>query len=273
MAISETLASVNPNINIYMTLNFDLLSDLYLESLDDFTWEDKATSLFCIVAGNIARDHSVLFGFLEYMAQFYEGVFFIDGDLEHDNFAGDFDASYGSLRDNISDIEGVFFLHENIIILPNVTLLATNGWTTFDFTTNNDINDTMEFLEMRENVPMVVANKIFKLAVTDQHYMYNSIESCQDMDEVENLMVVTNSVPIADFIMHDDDYDGTLLGDVSGNSGLVDCLLNDPKCKVKTWIFGKYPGDIDYEINGVRYVNNPGLSKDPDIYYPKIIKP
>lgn len=255
-----------------MKLNFDLISDLYLDTLEDFTWEGKATSLFCIVAGNISKDHAVLFGFLDYIAQFYEGVFFIDGDLEHDNFNGDFDSSYASLRDNLNDIEGVFFLHENIIILPGITLLATNGWTTFDFTSNNEITETMEFLEARENVPIDTANDIFKLAVTDQHYMYNSIESCQDMDEVTNLIVVTNSVPCPDFITHDDNYDGTLLGDVSGNSGLMDCLSNDPKKKVKTWIFGKYTGDIDYEINGVRFVNNPGLNKDLGIYYPKIIK-
>lgn len=255
-----------------MKLNFDLISDLYLDTLEDFTWEGKATSLFCIVAGNISKDHAVLFGFLDYISQFYEGVFFIDGDLEHDNFGGDFDTSYASLRDNINDIEGVFFLHENIIILPGITLLATNGWTTFDFTTNNEITETMEFLEARNSVPIATANDIFKLAVTDQHYMYNSLESVQDMDEVENLIVVTNSVPCPEFITHDDDYDGTLLGDVSGNSGLLDCLSNDPKKKVKTWIFGKYTGDIDYEIDGVRFVNNPGLNKDPGIYYPKIIK-
>jgi len=255
-----------------MTLNFDLISDLYLDSLDDFAWEGKATSLFCIVAGNISKDHKVLFEFLEYIAQFYEGVFFIDGDLEHDSFDGDFELSYASLRDNISTMGDVFFLHEKIIILPGITLLATNGWTTFDFTSNNDINETMEFLKDREAVPIDIANSIFKLAITDQHYMYNSIESCQDMDDVENLIVITNSVPDPEFITHDEDYNGTILGDISGNSGLISCLMNDPKRKVKTWIFGKYPGDIDYEIDGVRYVNNPGLNKDPGIYYPKIIK-
>ena len=255
-----------------MALNFDLISDLYLDSLDDFAWEGKATSLFCIVAGNISKDHETLFAFLEYIAQFYEGVFFIDGDLEHDTYHGNFDDSYASLRDNIAELEDVIFLHENIVILPGITLLATNGWTTFDFTSNNEIDETMEFLEQRDDVPISVANTIFKLAVTDQHYMYNSLEACQDMDEVNDVIVITNSVPNPDFITHDEDYNGTILGDVSGNSGLMSCLTNDTKGKVKTWIFGKYPGDIDYDINGVRFVNNPGLNKDPGIYYPRIIK-
>jgi hypothetical protein len=103
--------------------------------------------------------------------------------------------------------------------------------------------------------------------------MFNSIESIQDMEEVKNLTIVTNSVPSPEFIMHNDDYDQTLLGDTCGNSGLMSCLMNDPKRKVKNWIFGKFPEDVDYEIDGVRYVNNPGLDKDPGIYYPKIIKP
>jgi hypothetical protein len=256
-----------------MIQNFDLISDLYLDTLEGFTWEDKATSLFCIIAGNISSDHSLLFEFLEYMGQFYDGVFFIDGELEHAKWNGDFDASYASLRDNISTLDSVFFLHENIIILPNVTLLATNGWTTFDFTSNHNINDTMEFLEEREGIPFVVANKIFKLAVTDQHYMYNSIEHCQEIDDIANLIVVTNSVPIPGFIVHNDDYDQTVLGDTAGNSGIADCLSNDIKGKVSTWVFGKYPDELDHIVEGVRYASNPGLNKDPDIYFPKVIKP
>jgi len=255
-----------------MTINFDLISDLYLETLDNFSWENKATSLFCIVAGNISNDHDVLFDFLEELSKYYEAVFFIDGDLEHDKFEGDFDRSYASLRDNIGDMETVFFLHENIIILPGVTLLATNGWTTFDFTSQHTIDETLDFLEEHEGVPIEVSNQIFKLAITDQHYMYNSIESAQDMDDVEDIIVITNSVPNSEFVVHDNDYDGTLLGDTSGNGGILHCLENDYKKKVKTWIFGKYTGDIDYDIEGVRYVNNPGLQKDPSIYYPKIIK-
>jgi len=256
-----------------MTINFDLISDLYLDSLNDFTWKGKATSLFCIVAGNVSADRDILFEFLEDISQYYEAVFFIDGDLEHKNFDSDFDKSYASLRDNLHEMEKVFFMHENIIILPHVTLLATNGWTTFDFTGTHTIDETLHFLEERENVPQDIANKIFKLAVTDQHYMYNSVESCQDMEDVGKVIIISNSVPKMEFIAHDNDYDGTVLGDASGNSGLVSCLEHDAKNKVSTWLFGKYPGDIDTEVDGVRFVNNSGQNKDLSFYYPKIIKP
>jgi hypothetical protein len=252
--------------------NFDLISDLYLDTLDDFTWENKATSLFCIVAGNISSDRNVLYNFLEYMEQFYEAVFFIDGDLEHDEYGGDFDYSYADLNHNIGKMDKVIFLHENIIILNNATLIATNGWTTFDFTRKNPVDETMEFLDMRGEVPVHVANDIFKMAITDQSYMTNSIEACQSMVDCQNLVVVTNSVPSPEFISHDEDYDGTVLGDTTGNSGILSCLENDTEGKVSTWIFGKYLGDLDYNIDGIRFVNNPGRNKDLSIYYPKLIK-
>jgi len=118
-----------------------------------------------------------------------------------------------------------------------------------------------------------MASKIFKLAVSDQHYMHNSIEDCQKLDEVKNIIVVTSSVPSPDLINHDEAYNSTILGDTAGNSGILSCLLNDDQTKVKTWIFGRYNGEIDLEVDGVRFVNNPGCIKDPDNYYPKIIKP
>ena len=255
-----------------MSLNFDLISDLYLESMDDINWENKVTSLFCIVAGNISKNHDVVFDFLEHISEFYEAVFFIDGDLEHDEFEGDFDRSYNSLRQNIEEIPKVIYLHENIVIMHGAALLATNGWTTFNFLNRDLLDSNVDFLSSTGSVPEDTAGQIFRMAITDQHYMCNSIEQAQRMGEIQNLIVITNCVPKSEFVTHDAEYDGTILGETSGNDGLVECLERDTEHKVKTWIFGKYPGDLDYDINGVRYVNNPGKNKDLNIYYPKIIK-
>ena len=267
------LTKVINTLNIYMSkLTFDLISDLNLTSMIDVNWENKATSLYCIVAGNISSDRIILFRFLEELSFHYETVFFLDGDLEHDMFGGDFDSSYASLKHDIDQLENVIFLHENIIIMNGATLLATNGWTTFNFTNRNAIDETIEFLEARGDVPTEVSNDIFKMAVTDQHYMGNSIDNCQTMADVQNIIIITNSVPIPSFVDHDAKYDGTILGDTVGNNGITDCLVNDTECKVSTWIFGKYPGELDYNIDGIRFVNNPKGSKDNSMYYPKIIQ-
>lgn len=255
-----------------MTINFDVISDLYLESMEGFSWEGKATSLFCIIAGNISSNHDVLFDFLEYLSQYYEAVFYIDGDLEHDEFNGDFNRSYNSLRDNIDEIKKVVFLHENIVILNGAALLGTNGWTTFDFINESMLDTNIDFLDSRNMVPEHISGEIYRMAITDQHYMFNSVETAQTMADINNLIVVTNSVPKPEFLVHDKEYAGTILGDTAGNNGIVECLQHDTEGKVSTWIFGKYLGDLDYTINGVRYVNNPGKNKETSVYFPKIIK-
>ncbi len=251
---------------------FDLISDLYLESMDNFTWENKATSLFCIVAGNISRHRNVLFEFLEELSKKYEKVFFIDGMLEHDPHTQDFTESYKSLTAGINKIEDVVFLHEHIVLLKGTTLLATNGWTTFDFTNQNHIDDTIEFLDLNGTMPEHTSNEIFKMAITDQHYMYNSIQTCQTMFDCQQIIVITNTVPLPSFVQHNEDYNNTIKGDTAGNHGIVSCLENDTENKVSTWIFGNYPDDVDFNIGGVRFLNNSGKNKDLDIYYPKILK-
>ena len=37
-------------------IGFDIISDLNLQPDDSFNWENKATSLYCIVAGNNSSD-------------------------------------------------------------------------------------------------------------------------------------------------------------------------------------------------------------------------
>jgi hypothetical protein len=254
-----------------MTITFDLISDLYLNDIDDFSWEGKSTSLFCIVAGNISADRDVLFEFLDELKDYYECVFFVDGELEHKSFNGNFAKSYKNLEEGIDEIDRVVFMHENIIVLNGVTLVATNGWTTFDFGGRVGVDENIRFLTERGILDEVHANEIFKMAITDQHYMYNSIETCQTLEDCENIIVITNTVPVKDFIEHRDEYAGTILGDISGNTGLVQCLTNDKASKVKAWIFGKFEDELDFVKNNIRYVSNPGKGRSLDTYFPKRI--
>jgi len=255
-----------------MKTAFDLISDLYLTDMKTFTWKDKAVSRFCLIAGNITNDRTVLHEFLEYISRYYLAIFFIDGDLEHEHYDGNFVESYNNLSTLIGSVQNVVFLHENIIILDNVTLIGANGWTTFDFDGLSSTGLTIEHLVHKNKITEENAHEIFKLAINDQHYMYNSIDQCQRMHDCKDVLLITNSVPVPDFITHNDDFLGTTLGACTGNDGITGCLSLDKYGKVNTWIFGRFHEDLDYNINGVRYVSNPGNEIDPDIYFPKRIE-
>jgi len=191
--------------------------------------------------------------------------------LPKKSYNNDLEASYQDLIAGINPIERVVYLHENIIVLNDILLVGTNGWTTFDFTYKSTVYDTMQFLTDKDIMSEQHANDIFKLAIDDQHYLYKSIEACQTFSECRNIVLITSSVPKGELIAHHNDYDGTLLGDMIGNSGMDKCLENDTLKKVNTWVFGKFPDELDYVIDDVRYVNNPLDIKDIDIYFPKRI--
>ena len=251
--------------------HFDFISDLHL-STTDFSWENKATSLFCIIAGNISSDRSVLYNFLEEISKYYELVFFIDGDLEHKCYKGNLEASYRNLTQGIKELDNVVFLHENVVLLNNVMLIGTNGWTTFDFSEHTNMHDTIQFLIERESLSAEYAGDIFTRAISDQSYMYNSVHSCQMVKECNEVILITNSVPKIELIAHNNDYFDTVQGDIIGNNGIDKCLDNDIQYKVSTWLFGKFHEDLDSNIDNVRFVTNPGKDRDLSCYFPKRIE-
>ena len=67
-----------------MTFAFDLISDLHIETWDSFDWVGQATSPYCVVAGDVCRDRTLLVDTLTHLGQCYPGgVFYIDGNDEH----------------------------------------------------------------------------------------------------------------------------------------------------------------------------------------------
>jgi hypothetical protein len=59
-----------------MTFAFDLISDLHVETWDSFNWTGQPTSPYCVVAGDVSRDHVQVAQTLEHLNEF--------GDYVHD---------------------------------------------------------------------------------------------------------------------------------------------------------------------------------------------
>ena len=251
---------------------FDIISDLNLTEGDDFNWDGKATSLGCIVAGNIASDRYILFSALEELTKHYAKVFFIDGALEHVGFSGNFIQSYADLERGIDEIENVYFLHESIVILNGATLIATNGWTTFDFTQPGTADDNIEFIDLRGISTEATSYAIRQMAVFDSQYLENSIKTCQAIEDCNNIIMITSTIPDVNLIMHDYNYHHTILGDTAGNINIQDCFRSDTKRKINKWVFGTYAGDIDIKVENIQYISNTYNGSDLKMYHPKILK-
>jgi hypothetical protein len=95
-----------------MSFSFDLISDLHIESWPNFDWSNQATSPYCVVAGDVARDTELVVKTLQHLGQCYAGVFYIDGNEEHRYQLNDLDKSYQDMSAAVSNIPNVVYMQQ-----------------------------------------------------------------------------------------------------------------------------------------------------------------
>ena len=260
-----------------MTLAFDLISDLHIDTWDKFDWTDQATSPYCVVAGDVTRDRSELIMALTHLGRCYPGgVFYIDGNDEHSYYLNDLGGSYRELHNELSRIRNVVYMQDNVIIVNGVAFLGTNGWWSYDFDITVDYNQTVEWYRQRYNLALSDASDITGVAYNDAAYLINSVKKLQTHQEVKSIVIVTHTVPAPWIIEHDIELSGTHRFNCMGNRHLSRVLAEDTERKIKTWCFGHYHRSVDRVWQGVRYVNNCRGRGDTEYcqlsYYPKRIE-
>lgn len=240
-----------------MRFTFDLISDLHVDTWPEpFNWNGLATSQYCIVAGDIARDRRVVIDTLKHLSRCYQGVFYIDGNDEHRDHYYHLDKSYNGLHDKIETIPNVVYLQDNVVIIDGVAILGTNGWWTYDLDFKIDSNEVMSWFEGESGVNRDMSEVIRKVSIADSMYIANSVKRLQTHIDVQKIVIVTHTVPCGELIDHDIHLANTLRFNTMGSSMMLDCLHHDLEKKIDTWCFGHYHGAIDQVRNGVRFVNN-----------------
>lgn len=228
-----------------MNVGFDIISDLNLTGQDEFNWDSKPTSLFCLIPGNISSDLVIVYKTLMHLRKLYQGVFFIDGSLEN----GDPNASDIRIKEIAricQNIPNVVYLHNNVAIVDGVALVGINGW--------------------EESANIVTDMDIFHVKANrydDIMYLENTIERLQLHVDVKKIVVLSNSVPTKELYFGQQERN---LDDFFPTN----VLHNDTEDKVVKWVFGTSDKMVDTVINGVKYVNNPKHNKNP--FYPKRVE-
>jgi hypothetical protein len=222
----------------------DLISDLNLSDDDEFDWEGKSTSLFCVVAGNVSSDLEVLRKTLTNLSNNYRGVFYIDGSLEHPELQN-YDIRINEIRKICDSIDNVVYLHNHVVILNTVAFVGCNGW--YGNRKNIQEIEDLDFIEHFKN--------------EDLNYLSNTIKQLQTHLDVSKIVMVSNSIPSEYLTFNSPKID------FPSESNLAISLLFDYGVKVKTWLFGTDDIVVDVEVGTRKFVNNPvvpGL-----LYWPK----
>jgi predicted phosphodiesterase len=256
-------------------MNFDLISDIHRETWQDFDWEGQPTSQYCIVAGDVARDRTLVLDTLKHLSKFYLGVFYVDGNDEHKDYAEDLTTSYNELTELISPMENVIYLHDNVVVMNGIAILATNGWWSYDFDPSLDLEQSVTWLQHKDKISQMAAIGINATAYRDAGYMSNSVAKLQAYQDVKSIIIVTHTVPTPEIIKHDLQLVDSWRFNSMGNSRIQDAIKEDCENKIKLWCFGHYHRPVDTVIDGIRYVSNPRGRGDTEYsqsaYYPKRI--
>ena len=258
-----------------MNFSFDLISDLHRETWPNFDWTGMPTSPYCVVAGDIACDRALVIDTLEQLSEVYQGVFYIDGNDEHAAYLGDLGASYRELAALIENIPNVVYLQDNVVVINGLAIVATNGWWTYDFDPNLELDQSLQWYQDKAGITQSEAVTISGIGYNDASYVINSINKLQKHSDVQAIVVVSHTVPSSWLIDHDLQLIDTWQFNVMGNSHLSLVLENDTQHKIKTWCFGHYHRPVDRIHRGVRFVNNCKGRGDSEFnqaaYYPKRI--
>ena len=260
-----------------MTFAFDLISDLHVETWDNFDWTGQATAPYCVVAGDVARDRGQLIATLTHLGECYRGgVFYVDGNEEHKNQLDDLGSSYRDLAQDIEAIPNVVYMQDNVVIVNGVALLGTNAWWTYDFDPIINVEDSIQHIQDHFGITNSAATSIMGVAYNDAAYMINSIKKLQTHKEVGAIVVVSHTVPAPWIINHDPDLVDTWRFNGMGNSHISRAIDEDTEHKIRMWCFGHYHRPVNQQFGGIDYVSNPrgrgNTAWRQVAYYPKRIE-
>lgn len=251
---------------------FDLISDLHVDTWPKIDFQGLATAPVCVVAGDVGQDSTDVKQFLKHLARCYQAVFYIDGNTEHRDDWNQLGQSYKRIDDITQGIKDLVYLQNNVVIINGVAILGTNGWWTWDFDSNIEVEQSQAWWISMEQCSGHVPEIIDALAQSDVNYLVNSVTRLQKHADVKKIILVTHTVPHYQFLQHDISLAGSHRINVMGNSQMPTVLEADTENKISHWCFGHYHSSTDVVLEGIRYVSNCRGRKDTPhssaVYYP-----
>lgn len=229
-----------------MKIGFDVISDLYLSPDDSFNWEGKATSLYCIVAGNISNDLRTIRQTLSHLGRYYQGVFYCMGSLEYEDCI-DIDGRTKEIFKICATLRNTALLHQHVVIIDSIAIVGINGW----------YGNT-------QPADLITEAKIETHRHEDIAYLKNSIEKLQRHLDVSKILVVSNSVPGPEL------YFGQEPEHAQAQIPIIIALEADTEKKVTHWVFGTYDKNTEVTLHDVNYINNSYYQRKP--YWSKRIE-
>jgi len=228
-----------------MKIGFDIISDLYLSPDDSFNWEGKATSLYCLIAGNVSADLRTLRQTLMHLGRFYQGVFYVPGKLEYEN-CQDINLRTEQIKKVCQSVKKVAILHNHVVIIDGIAILGANCW--YDKATNEYIFEIDKQIHRTEDIA----------------YLVNTLDKLQLHLDVKTIIVMTSTVPSSELFF------GLRPEGLEELIPPKSILSHDLENKISYWVYGNFTKEVNVTIENINYISNPYINRNP--YWAKRIE-
>ena len=262
--------------NLNLSINcLDIVSDLHIDQWDsslniknpcgevsDVVFEfQKTRNRILVVAGDISDDIDLSINYLNEISANYERVLFVDGNHEHVTKYPNL-LTTKEINEKIQKLDNskIVYLPQTHYKLGKTIFIGFSGWWDYDNKSEKSIKNALNYFEgwinelgdSIENSRKFIDNVIDKSF--EQHkLLIEQLSYYEDCEEIDNVVIVTHTVPLEDFALESNGNKETSCQLQSFSKNLVDGRYK----KLTKWIFGHTHNQFDKIINGVHFVAHP----------------
>ena len=255
-------------------IKIDVVSDLHIDQWDkkynikhtcgeiknnpiQFNNNDSDSDIL-LVAGDISDDLDLSLNYLNEISQYYKYIIFVDGNHEHVNV-------YPYLYEKEEIIEKIkkinnpkiFYLPYQHFIYEKTVFIGSCGW--WDYKNNNteskkkNVNYFKRWIpEMDEVQNNIFINEVYKQSCKEYNYIKNCIEYYEQDENIENIIIVTHTVP----------FEQTLTErDVKEYSTLINTkffsIIDKGYKKISKWIYGHTHNETNTTFKNIQFICYP----------------
>ena len=255
-------------IDICSDLHIDQWSNKYNNKypcgqIKDYPFEfKKSNSEYLIVAGDISDNLLSSIEYLNEISEYYEKILFVDGNHEHvHTYPNLYEKKY---IDNLINNNKIIYLSNNPYIINKTVFIGCCGWWDYNNSDKTSIEKCNNYFDewiphFTKNDNDTFVNNVIKQSIEEFKYLDNNIKKYMNDDSIENIIIVTHTLPSEDFF--DDNKDKIELA-TELNTKLLELTKYN---KIKHWIFGHTHTEWHKKVDNIEFICNPrGRPEDYD---------
>jgi len=236
-------------------MNFDLLSDLHLRSLDESFLENiKPASNVLVLLGDICEINQVkqMLHFFKQLNKLWDYILYVPGN--HEFYGGHLTDTVSILRSHLKHLKNIVVMDNNTEVINGIAFIGSTLWTDHN---KGNIISILNIENMLNDYNMIRVSPILndiRVKSSDIIHLFNICFKyiSDQVKKFDSCVILTHHAPT--YLSISQKYKESIINGAFA-SELSDFILDNPQIKV--WAHGHVHSKFDYKLGNCRIITNP----------------